>query len=110
ILSWLVAGAVATHEHRGIGTHPVVAGATGDWRSDEDLVGRFIDERCELGDGLQCGATTLHNVMRSWCQEQGEEAPSQTAFGGELSRRGFERVRFKSGAEKGRSSWLGIDL
>lgn len=69
ILRWMVEGARAWYQE-GLGNCPSVKVATSDYRKDSDLVGRFLEECCELGHG-ETQAKRLHEVFETWAKEAG---------------------------------------
>jgi putative DNA primase/helicase len=75
-----------------------VARATSEYRSESDVVGRFISECCVLGDWASARAKDLYQVYRNWVENSGEKEPiSLTAFGRRLAEKGF----LKSHDDKG---------
>ena len=52
ILAWLVRGCL-TWQKEGLNAPDVVQAATASYRKDEDIIGRFIDERLIRGEGQQ---------------------------------------------------------
>jgi len=104
VLAWLVAGCLEWQE-QGVGTAKRVKEATQEYRTDEDLLGRFIAECCHVGRKAAIQASQLYGVYTKWCEDNGERPITQTAFGRALTERGFERKRRESGIE-----WQGIGL
>ena len=49
-----------------------------------DQVGRFLQERCTIGAGLQCYMAALYPAYRQWAEAGGEYAISMRAFGDKL--------------------------
>ncbi len=93
ILRWAVEGAV---QWRRTGLRPpeAVVAATTEYQSDQDLVARFIDDECDTDDPeATAAAGDLFKAFKSWCRDQGEEPMTQRAFGGELTRLGYEPHR-----------------
>lgn len=104
ILAWLVAGCLEWQQN-GIGTAKRIKEATQEYRTDEDLLGRFIEECCHVVRKSAIQASQLYGAYTKWCEGNGERPVSQTAFGRALTERGFERKRRESGNE-----WQGIGL
>ena len=69
--------------------------ATSEYRSDHDVVGRFINERCVVADYASAGASELYSLYRAWVTAAGENPITQTAFGLSLGERGFKQGRTK---------------
>lgn len=104
ILAWLVAGCLEWRRS-GIGTSRRIKDATREYRADEDLLGRFIEECCHVMKQAAIPATQLYGEYTKWSEQNGERPISQTAFGRALSERGFEKKRQRNGIE-----WLGLGL
>jgi putative DNA primase/helicase len=106
ILAWAVAGAVRWYRE-GLGKPPEVEGAVEEWRGDMDQIGRFIVERCMIGDepGYKCQSSALYASYKHWAEEGKEHvAPSKT-FGPKIEAKGFEKV-----SVHGRFYYSGIKL
>ena len=93
VLAWLVRGCLAWQKE---GEQPpkAVLAATEEYREEQDKVGQFLAERCELAqDCAYSGGPVVrgvHGVVRA----QGDKRPmSQTAFGTRLSARGIEKTK-----------------
>lgn len=102
ILAWLVRACLDWQE-RGLGTPPAVAAATKEYREDQDLIGRFLAERCDVGPHEFDTAKRIYENFRRWCEEQGEKAWSQKAVGMRLQERGF--VAERTARER---TWRGV--
>ncbi len=103
ILAWMIAGAKDWYAN-GLHRPGAVIAATDDYFDDQDLVGQWIAERCQLARRGE-NPTTL---FKSWCtfaQEHGEQPGSQKALGGILAKRGHPANRDSQGR-----FWRGIEL
>lgn len=109
ILNWALIGC-REWQRNGLGEPAVVRAATSEYRSEMDVVGRFIAEDCQLSDGCEVRATELFEKYRAWCDSAGEHPVSQRRFGTELGRREFRNGRISSGPNKGRTCWYGLQL
>lgn len=101
ILAWAVRGCL-DWQRDGLGAAAAVERATAAYREDEDVLGAFIAERCELGGEVEVVA--LRESYESFCRELGEKPMSGSALGRKLSRRGISR------GGKGRRSYRGLNL
>jgi len=90
ILSWLVRGCL---EWQKLGLRPPenVLAATSEYRTEEDTLGEFISECCELGEGLTVRGSKLYEAYKSWTNESGEKPMNKNIFGQRMKRR-FETV------------------
>ena len=60
---------------------------------------------------MQSTASDLYGAYAKWCEANGYTQPaSQKVFGGELTRRGFERGKVTGGPNRGRGNWVGIGI
>jgi putative DNA primase/helicase len=105
ILAWAVAGCLEWRRD-GLGVPDAVRRTTGDYRTNEDHVGRFLDECCEVDPGARCSARELRDAYESWCAEVGERPWSAKALGQQLTTRGFDRAKL----ERGVWSWIGLGV
>jgi putative DNA primase/helicase len=94
ILTWAVQGCRDWQEY-GLEAPPAVTAATQEFRTENDLVGRFLAECTQPG-----GTTTAHalyQVYRAWSESEGHKPMSNTALGRRLSERCLPRVRSMRG-------------
>lgn len=89
-LAWIVQGARLWATS---GTNPpaAVTGASEDYLAEQDIVGRWIEERCDRAPGAQALSSALHADFRSWCHDQGETALGAKTFSQRLRALGFAR-------------------
>jgi putative DNA primase/helicase len=108
ILAWAVEGC-REWQREGLGEPREVKAATESYRKEQDVLGKFIEDRCVVGSTAITKATPLYQAYRQWCDETGETAVRQVAFGQGLAERGFE-----SGKNPVRDNrvniWRGIGL
>lgn len=92
ILAWMIEGARIWHES-GLPRPQAIADATDRYFEDQDLVGLWLAERCEIRPGAMGRSTALYESWKDFARENGEAEGSQKAFGELLGKRGFERDR-----------------
>jgi P4 family phage/plasmid primase-like protien len=92
ILAWMIAGCLAW-QREGLIPPPRVTAATTEYFEDEDAVGRWIAERCELVPTGHATTAGLFYDWQDWCYRLGEDAGSQKSFSQLLKNRGFRRWR-----------------
>ena len=90
ILQWALRGCEWWRSD-GLKPPSVVTDATAQYREDQDVFGRFIDDCCVIGSQFEANGGVLYTRYRSWCETNGEHPMTQTAFGRKLTERGFER-------------------
>lgn len=106
ILNWIVAGAIRFAD-KGLIEPAAVVDASSEYRTDEDHVGRFLADRCDLDESSEISAQELRHAYEQWCSEIGENPWTPRSLGGELTRRGHDSHR--SGKQR-RSHWIGLTL
>ncbi len=90
ILAWAVRGCV---EWQRIGLTPPasVTGATEDYRSSEDIFGRFIADCCVVNRAVAVPFKHLYSRFEQWANDGGEFLPNKKAVGTWLDENGFEK-------------------
>src|ERR1019366_8716462 len=93
ILAWCARGCL-DWVRNGEQTPIEVLAATVEYREEEDVVGRFIAECCNLGSGYDCMGSILFKAFFLWCERSGEKKVlSSRAFGDRLAAKGFAKKR-----------------
>jgi putative DNA primase/helicase len=90
ILAWCVRGCIEWQQ-KGLAMPDVVKAATAEYREEEDIFERFVDERCYRNTGRSEKASDLYAAYKSWCEKNGEHPKKQKAFGQLLVEKGFVR-------------------
>ena len=106
ILSWAVLGAVLWHNN-GLDMPEAVKAATTEYRTEQDTIQQFIDERCEMHPDYQVEKDKLYTAYKDWCDDAGEEQARRRTkkwLTRQISSRGFGH----GGA--GNQSLMGIRL
>ncbi len=104
VLRWAIEGALLW-QREGLRTPAVVTAATSLYRSEMDVVGRFITDACFVGPFAQVAAADIYKAFLSWCSDNREREMSQQLFGRRLTDHGFTNE-----PRRGRSWWLGVGL
>ncbi|GHU62743.1 hypothetical protein FACS189445_5870 [Spirochaetia bacterium] len=104
ILNWLIEGTRRWFAG-GLAAPVSITSATEEYRSEMDVLGEFIKERCILSPGISVRARELFRSYQDWCEDNNERASSER----------FLAMRLKElGLEKGRTAearyWKGIML
>ena len=108
ILNWELEGCLAW-QSQGLTAPEEVKAATASYRSEEDVIGRFVDQVCNVSPEAMVPATELYHEYAAWCKNNDERARSQTAFGRLLTQRGFQSHGRSD--DKARRTWrMGISL
>jgi P4 family phage/plasmid primase-like protien len=92
ILAWLVRGCL-DWQAQGLGEPDAVKLATREYRTDQDLVGEFLTECCNLGDVLTTSNQELSAALKVWAERNGHPTPSPKKTAGYLKAHGFRPGR-----------------
>jgi len=106
ILAWILEGCLAW-QREGLGDVPVaVTAATKEYKTDMDVMGEWILDRCIEDASVSAMASPLYASYRDWAEKNGYKNPmTAQGFGRRLSDRGFVRLRIAIG-----SLWKGISI
>lgn len=104
ILNWALEGCTAWLEE-GLQEPQEVVQATLDYRTESDILGEWIDDRCVITPMATASAAGLYQSYRSWCDESGQKPLPKRWFGARLAERGLDSVRTARAR-----SWIGIGL
>jgi putative DNA primase/helicase len=90
ILAWIVEGARLWNE---LGTAPpaIVLEMTADYLTEQDLMGQWLEERCERVPNAFERSGHLHRDYAAWCDGQGAHPKSNVALSQYLRSAGFEK-------------------
>ena len=105
ILAWMVRG-YATYAHEGLRPPGAVVQATNEYRTDQDVIGSFLADRCTLGIAHKCYSADLRSSYTGWCKDNDEHPISSRAFASRLKDRGCLPERDSMGARR----WDGLKL
>lgn len=89
ILAWAVAGCLYWKK-QGLGWPEEVRAATNAYRSDQDTLQMFIDEKCFTQDGAFVKMSDLYQSFLDWAKDSGERPISKKELGTRLEDRGFK--------------------
>lgn len=92
ILRWMVDGCLDWQAH-GLTRPEVVMAATREYFDDQDVLGQWIEEACEVDFRHKDTAATLFNSWRHYAEAAGERAGSAKSFSEAMRKRGFEPYR-----------------
>lgn len=111
ILNWALEGCKDWRAD-GLQTPGQVKAATEEYRTESDVFGEFIAERCETGPyGIREYSIHLYAAYKSWADECGHKTPSRQKFGRQLADRGFtSKEDSEAGPMRGKTVWQGIRL
>jgi len=101
ILAWAVRGCMDWQRH-GESPPAIVLQATNEYRRDMDLIGNWLEDRCELRRGVRETPKALYEDYTDYCAVAGDTPLKQRTFAGKLSDRGCgeeksNNVRYRTG-------------
>jgi putative DNA primase/helicase len=88
VLSWVVRGCL-DWRREGLAVPDEVRKATGDYRSEMDTLGDFLEDRCVVDPDTSVAFNNLWKAYREWCLDTEEKGESKKQFGMSLTERGF---------------------
>lgn len=94
IVKWIIEGAKkAIDSGFQLKKPKVVQDAINKYKSDNDWLSHFLNECCELGDGLEEKSGEVYQAYRAYCARVGDFIRSTTEFYNALDMRGIRRRR-----------------
>ncbi len=98
ILYWIIEGARKAIEADYKFNRPrSVNNAINSYKDDNDWLGQFIEEMCEVDKTYAEKSNLLYQTYRAYCLHQGEYTRSTTDFYGSLEKAGFIKQRRSTG-------------
>lgn len=91
ILRWAVQGCLDWQEH-GLEIPEKAKMVTREYRSEYDILGQFLEERCEASQGDVLPAKDLYKAYSRWAEDRGEFKHSSTKLGRMMTDREYERA------------------
>ena len=91
ILAWALKGCLEW-QRTGLMPPASVLAATEEYFEAEDALGRWLEERCDLGPNLKATSGDLYTSWKNWAEANGEYAGSNKRFSETLTARGFHRA------------------
>ena len=92
ILRWMIDGCLIW-QRDGLNPPQAVIDATNKYLETEDLIGTWIEERCELKANCQDTSANLFASWKAWAEINGEFVGSQKQFAEKLQGRGMEQIK-----------------
>lgn len=104
ILSWAVEG-TRKYLETGLQIPGAVRARTAEYRDEEDVIGQFIEDQCELSESAEIPVKRLYEAFCDWAGLNHERACTKNEFSRRLKARGFKGDRTSAAR-----IWLGIRL
>lgn len=99
VMAWIIEGAkkvISRNFH--IPCPACVEDAIKSYREDNDWLGHFLDECCEVGPGCLAKSGALYQGYRDYCLQTGEYTRGTADFYNALDTAGFKKQKKKDGA------------
>ncbi|MCL4780697.1 MAG: hypothetical protein KJ049_10930 [Gammaproteobacteria bacterium] len=96
ILRWAVEGCLAW-QREGLNPPSIVLSAVQDYRQESDILGRFIEERCDQHKLSEVKSSAFFSAYQKYCEFAAERWLPSKDLPGEMARRGFLYERKKYG-------------
>ena len=111
ILAWAVRGAVEWSS-KGLQPPAIVSQAVDEYRGENDVIGRFIEECCTVRPDLSTPAGELHKAINAWAEEHKERSLSANMLGRRLAKYRAGLLQREKGEKEhsGLVIWKGIGL
>ncbi|MHA7793658.1 phage/plasmid primase, P4 family [Lactobacillus gasseri] len=98
VLQWIIEGAQRTiQQNYQLTTPAAVTKAVRAYHADNDWLGHFLNENCELDPSYEQKSGDLYQKYREYCQGIGEYTRSTTDFYTALKNAGFQRQHKQNG-------------
>jgi len=105
ILAWAVRGWQDFQRRGGLDAPAAVTQATAEYRSESDILGIFLDERCVVAASATARAGELYQTFTEWAAVNNVRAMSGVRFAKTLKERGFTSERDSKGM-----FWQGVGI
>lgn len=92
ILAWAVQGCLEW-QRQGLNPPPEVLAATEEYKSEMDLIGKWIEECCITAPHATAKAGALYGNYKRWVEDNGGFPLSSTKFGMKLGDRGYQKEK-----------------
>lgn len=98
IMKWIIEGAekVSQSDHK-VDDPKVVRDAVAAYREDNDWLGHFLSDCCEVDDSFEEKSGELYQQYRAYCIQNGEYTRSTTDFYAAVDKAGFFRHKTNKG-------------
>lgn len=104
ILNWAVEGCLKWMSD-GITIPEISLAELENYRQEMDVVQRFVDECCILGDMYTIRVGDLYQRYCTWCSKSGDRTMTGIKFGKKMKEKGFEQIK-----DKYARRWKGIGV
>lgn len=75
ILTWAVRGCLEW-QSEGLGTSDEIQAATAEYKSESDVIGRFVEQCCLTNSSVSVKASAFNEALEAFCLDTGDRKPS----------------------------------
>lgn len=105
ILNWAIQGCLLWQQNGRLSEPEVVKSEVATYRSDQDVMGAWIAERCQFDASKTCSSRDLYSDYSEWVKSSGGTPVAETRFSTRLIERGLTKRRVKQ-----KMTFFGVDL
>jgi putative DNA primase/helicase len=92
ILHWMIEGCL-DYQKNGLTVPEAVCKATNEYFDEQDLLGQWVQEKCECGTGKKEIASALYGSWKEFAEKSGGKPGSTATFGSMLKQRGYDKTK-----------------
>lgn len=97
ILWWLIQGCVKYFKI-GLKIPDEIIRSTEEYKKESDMIGQFINERCEIGAKYSVKSTELYQAYSIWSERAGDKPLTRNQFFRDLEiNKNYQKIRISSG-------------
>jgi putative DNA primase/helicase len=104
ILAWAVQGCL-DWQRGGLQVPEAVLLATQEYRSEMDILGDYLEQRCLITPSIRIRTSLLYSDYERWCEEEHRDPVKHRTFSMRLKERGFKSTHGRTG-----NYWDGLAL
>lgn len=90
IFAWMLEGC-KMWQREGLGKPAGIAASSETYIKEQDVLGSWIDEQCEVSPEYHCATDALYRSFSEWCQQSHEYNPGKNRFSAKMELRGYGR-------------------
>lgn len=105
ILNWAIKGCLMWQQNKKLLEPKIIKSEVASYRSDQDIMGAWLEERCIFDAGKQCSTRELYTSYSEWVRSSGSVPVSETRFSTRLIERGLTKTRINQ-----KMTFIGISL
>lgn len=106
ILGWMIKGSVKLYNEGGVIKKPkCIEESLADYKNEMNVLSFYLTQRCQDFPNYRTSASDLYKDYKEWAKDNTEYLMSETKFGLEMKKRGYDKKRTRDG-----NFYVGIKL